>query len=98
MKCLGALDRFIVRLFLLESVFQGVAGTVAGILTGLLLAFGEGLRIYGGTVWRLISAGRLCQFAGFCFFVGLALTVAGAIYPALRAARMQPVDAMRSEI
>ena len=30
MKCLGALDTFIVKLFLLESTFQGLAGTSAG--------------------------------------------------------------------
>src|SRR5205823_11951957 len=30
MKCLGALDGFIVRLFLLESLFQGVVGAVLG--------------------------------------------------------------------
>ena len=28
MKCLGALDGFIVKLFLIESLFQGVVGTV----------------------------------------------------------------------
>ena len=38
MKCLGALDSFIVKLFLIESFFQGGAGTVAGHPLGLLLS------------------------------------------------------------
>ena len=36
MKCLGALDRFVVRLFLLESGFQGLAGALIGALIGCL--------------------------------------------------------------
>src|SRR5215207_9369918 len=35
MKCLGALDGFIVKLFLLESLFQGFVGTVLGVILGL---------------------------------------------------------------
>ena len=40
MKCLGALDTIIVKLFLLESTFQGCAGTSAGILIGFALTLG----------------------------------------------------------
>ena len=47
MKCLGALDRFILRLFLLEAGIQGLIGSGAGAiaggafaLTGFLLRFG----------------------------------------------------------
>ena len=35
MKCLVALSSLIIRLFLLESIFQGLVGTTAGILIGL---------------------------------------------------------------
>ena len=48
MKCLGALDTFIVKLFLLESTFQGFAGTSAGIVIGFLLTLGLALMDYGG--------------------------------------------------
>ena len=47
MKCLGALDRFVVRLFLLESGFQGLAGALIGALIGCLgslLLGSQGLR------------------------------------------------------
>ncbi len=37
LKCLGALDRFIVRMFLVESVFIGVLASTAGALGGYLL-------------------------------------------------------------
>src|SRR6185437_9456808 len=38
MKCLGALDTFIVKLFLIESLFQGVVGTTLGVIVGLGLS------------------------------------------------------------
>lgn len=98
MKCLGALDQFIVNLFLLESIFQGVAGTAAGIIIGLILTYAEGMSTYGGEVWTLIPAIEFFELMGSCFVAGVALAVAGAMYPARRAAQMQPVDALRSEM
>ena len=38
MKCLGALDRFVVRLFILEALMQGLAGSIAGSILGLMAA------------------------------------------------------------
>ncbi len=38
MKCLGALDGFILRLVFLENLFQGLAGTTIGIVVGAGLA------------------------------------------------------------
>jgi len=37
MKCLGALDRFIVELFLLESSFQGLIGSFLGAFAGMIV-------------------------------------------------------------
>ena len=98
MKCLGALDSLIVELFLLESTFQGLVGTAAGIVIGLLLTLGEGASLYGNAVWPLVPVGSLARNVGVCMLVGTFLTVLAALYPAWRAANMQPVDAMRSEV
>jgi putative ABC transport system permease protein len=38
MKCLGALDRFILRLFLLEAGMQGVVGAMAGAMMGAMFS------------------------------------------------------------
>ena len=37
MKCLGALDSFIVRLFILEALVLGILGSVAGAIAGTAL-------------------------------------------------------------
>jgi putative ABC transport system permease protein len=98
MKCLGALDSLIVRLFLLESIFIGSVGTTAGVLIGLILAAVEAWAAYGSAVWSTMPTLKMLQIVGFCYLIGVILTVAGALYPAWRAARMQPVVALRSEI
>ena len=98
MKCLGALDFLIVELFLLESTLQGFVGTAIGVTIGLGLALFEGWTVYGSEMWGLIPFAELAKLLLFCLLAGTALTVVGALYPAWRAAKMQPVDAMRSEI
>jgi ABC-type antimicrobial peptide transport system permease subunit len=97
MKCLGALDGFIVKLFLLESLFQGIAGTVIGIVLGLALSVIAATVRYGAFVWKDFPLVSLLIAAGVCLLVGIGLTVGGAVYPAWKAARMQPVEAMRVE-
>jgi ABC-type antimicrobial peptide transport system permease subunit len=98
MKCLGALDGFIVRLFLLESLFQGVGGTILGIVLGGGLSLIAQSWTYGSFAWKNVLAASLAESLGLCFVVGLVLTITAAIYPAWKAARMEPIAAMRVEV
>jgi hypothetical protein len=95
MKCLGALDSLIVKLFLLESLFQGIVGTSVGIAVGAALAAAEAFS--GGTVAD-VAAVDVLEILALCFLAGVVLTMAGALYPALRAAQMRPVEAMQTEL
>lgn len=98
MKCLGALDSFIVKLFMLESSFQGTVGTVMGIAVGLLLTLISSAISFGAVlVLSNFPALSVLGAVGFAFGVGVVLSVLGAIYPALVAARMEPAVAMRQE-
>jgi putative ABC transport system permease protein len=97
MKCLGALDGFIIKLFLIESFFQGIVGTVVGVIVGLSLSLLSQAVTYGAFAWVNFPAMKIVISAGACLVVGMTLTVAGAVYPAWQAARMQPIDAMRVE-
>jgi ABC-type lipoprotein release transport system permease subunit len=97
MKCLGALDSFIIKLFLLESTFQGVAGTVAGILIGLLLTVLLGLFDYGEFVFDYFPTIDVVRSAGAAIVSGTLLSLIGAMLPAYKAAKMEPVEAMRSD-
>lgn len=97
MKCLGALDRFILRLFLLEAGIQGLIGSGLGALAGGLFALVNfsirfGLVAVTHAPWT--QAGLSIANATF---TGCVLSLVGVMYPALVAARMQPVEAMRVE-
>jgi ABC-type lipoprotein release transport system permease subunit len=95
MKCLGALDSFIIKLFLIESLFQGVAGTLVGVVLGLGLSLFASFTSYGSYTFVNLPMGDLVLYFLLCTLVGVGLTVAGAVYPAWQAARMQPIEAMR---
>ena len=97
MKCLGALDTFIVKLFLLESTFQGFAGTTAGIIIGFVLTLMLALLDYGGYVVDYFPMSNIVESAGYALVVGTLLSLIGAMLPAYRAAKMEPVEAMRSD-
>ena len=97
MKCLGALDGFILKLFLIESLFQGVAGTAVGVLAGLALSGANLTTRYGTYAWRSAPWPAVAVSLLACGAIGVGLTVVGALYPAWQAARMQPIEAMRVE-
>ncbi len=98
MKCLGALDRFVVELFLLEALGMGAFGAGLGALFGGLLAtlpwFLRPPELAAVTLPLAPLALALLKGAG----IGMLLTTFGAIYPAYRAAKMAPAEAMRTEV
>jgi len=97
MKCLGALDHFVLRLFILEAGMQGLAGSAAGSLAGAALALAGGVIRYGTTAVSQAAAGDVAASIGLSTAIGIGLSLLGVSYPALVAARMQPVEAMRVE-
>ncbi|HEX8551704.1 MAG TPA: FtsX-like permease family protein [Abditibacteriaceae bacterium] len=93
MKCLGALDNFIVKLFLLESGLLGFFGSVFGAIIGTLFVLVSNIGVLGNMDWL----GLLAKFA-ICILIGTFLSITAAVLPAIRAAGMPPADAMRSEV
>ncbi|MBM3400645.1 MAG: ABC transporter permease [Bacteroidetes bacterium] len=89
-KALGASSNVIRNQFLTEAVvicqLGGLGGIMLGILLGNLVGFGLGTGFIIPWKWMLMSV-------MVCMVVGL---VAG-IYPATRAARLNPIDALRFE-
>lgn len=97
MKCLGALDRFILRLFILEAGMQGLVGAGAGALAGALFALIGALLRYGPVSLAEVSWVAVMGSFAIAVAVGCILSLIGVLYPAVVAARMQPVEAMRVE-
>lgn len=94
-KSIGAREQDILNQFLVEAVAQTLLGGVIGILLGVTLS------------WLLIAAINSFQpgwtFAVSWGSVALSLGVSGAIgvvfgyFPARKAARLHPIDALRAE-
>ena len=98
MKCLGALDRFVVQLFLLESGFQGLAGALVGALIGVIASILLGLKDYGLDVFFYFPLLGVLKVILFGCLLGMVLAVIGASFPAWRAAQLPPAEAMRTEV
>jgi putative ABC transport system permease protein len=101
LKALGAADRDVRRLFFAEAGVMGLVGGIFGVVLGWLigraLTFGTNVYLSRQQLppvdlssvpwWMVVSA------IAFSFLVSLA----AGIYPAARAARLNPVEALRYE-
>jgi putative ABC transport system permease protein len=90
MKAVGARRRDIIQLFLVEAVILGTIGAILGVLTGLGLGY-LGVSLIGWPMaypvdWILIAVA-----------VGILVGVVSGLYPAWRAARVDPIEALRRE-
>ncbi len=93
MKCLGATNAFIVRVFFLEALLLGLLGAGAGSVLGAAL-MGSVLSLTG---YDVPSSGPLLGIP-LALSVGLVLTLAAAVAPAMQASKMAAVAALRVEV
>lgn len=95
MKSIGATNRDVVLLFLVESGLLGLTGGIIGVAIGSVIALivGAAAAASGYAVFRIeITTGIILFGILFATVLGM---LAGA-FPARNAAKMQPVDALRS--
>ena len=89
-KSLGATAENIRRQFLTEAVLicqiGGLLGVLLGIIIGNLVAFATGAGVIIPWAWMIMG------FA-LCFIVG----ISSGIYPAIRASKLDPIEALRYE-
>jgi putative ABC transport system permease protein len=101
LKALGMKSRTVLSIFLGESVIIGLIGAVVGIIAGYALALvvaqvlGSGL--LGGTGGFAITPVLTPLVLGGSLAFGIGVSVIFALYPAWRASKLKPVDALRYE-
>ncbi len=98
MKCLGALDSFVVLLFMLESSMLGICASALGWVLGFVSMILIAGTSKGWDVVATISPWQVLLTLLFCMFAGMFLTLVATVAPAIRAAKMPAAMALRSEI
>ena len=94
-KAMGAKHRDILLQFVAEATLLSLGGGGVGVLTGILLSWAlNGRSLLGGQPTQTVFSSEvavmaLAVSAGIGLFFG--------IYPAMRAARLHPIEALRSE-
>jgi putative ABC transport system permease protein len=100
LKALGMKSRTVLSIFLGESAIIGLIGALFGILSGWILAnitarlLGSGA--FGGTGFKVTPLLTPEVFVGSLAF-GIGISVIFALYPAWRASKLKPVEALRYE-
>ncbi|CAM5461866.1 ABC transporter permease [Leifsonia shinshuensis] len=89
-KALGAPQRAIRRQFLVEAGILGLAGGVAGVVLGSLTAL-----VLPGLIGSSVIVSPVAILVSLV--VALGIGVGFGVYPASRAARLAPIDALRTE-
>lgn len=110
LRTMGLTEGSVLRVFFLCGAFTGVLGTIAGVILGCVIAWNiDGIMSFvnwltGGGAWdpsirgiyRLPAELRAAD-VGKAVTLSLILSFAVTIFPARRAARMNPVEALRYE-
>ncbi|PTY06812.1 hypothetical protein DB346_00710 [Verrucomicrobia bacterium LW23] len=97
MKCLGALNSFVMQIFFFEALVQGMVGGLAGLILGTFLAVVRSAAEFGTLAFHNIPYADLFSGGLAAWLVGLALAAGAAISPVWMAARLAPMEAMRME-
>jgi putative ABC transport system permease protein len=87
---IGALEKQVLMQFLVEAVSLSVFGGIAGILLGLLLA-------YGTVSFLGVPFVTSPTMIAVAFFFSAAIGMIFGYFPARRAAQLNPIEALRHE-
>ena len=95
LRSIGTKKREILRMFLYESIILGVIGSAFG---GVLSLFGGMMLVYGmvGDLEYFLTPASLINVV-YGILIGISVCILSGMYPAWKAANMDPITALRAE-
>ncbi|MFQ6020603.1 MAG: ABC transporter permease [Candidatus Aenigmatarchaeota archaeon] len=97
LKALGTTNSEVVKLFLIESGLIGLIGGIIGILFGFLATIAITSLGYTNPMGISMKATLTPELTLFALIFSIFVGVISGIFPARKAARLQPVEALRYE-
>jgi len=95
MKAIGAKNKSILTIFIIESAFLGFVGGLVGVIIGLLLALGVSSLANSSLGETIFTLSPSPIFLASTLLFSVLIGVISGIIPALQASRLNPVEALR---
>lgn len=95
MRSIGTQKSEVMKMFIYESVILGVIGATIGAIISLAIGWIVVLAMVGSTDYFFTSASLI--YIPSAMLVGIVICIASGIYPAWRAANLDPIEALRAE-
>ena len=95
MRSIGAQRKEVMSMFLYEALILGVIGSIIGGVMSLLGGYAISSMMLKTTKYLFVPSSLIHIFYGMSF--GIAICLICGIYPAWRAANLNPIDALRHE-
>ncbi len=98
LRAAGATRRQVIQLVLGQALVLGLAGSALGVLIGIVLAALIAWYVKFSSLVPIASTTVPPAAVGLAVAVGLLVTLAAAIEPAIRAGRIPPIEALRPSL
>jgi putative ABC transport system permease protein len=95
MRAIGASRATVLKIFLLEALILGMLGSFVGSILSIAAGYGINYLILRET--RFMFQFATLGYVLLGFSIGIATSVLSGLYPAWRASKLEPIEALRFE-
>ncbi|MQK95441.1 ABC transporter permease, partial [Escherichia coli] len=95
MRAIGASRATVLKIFLLEALILGVIGSLVGSVLSVVAGYGINYLVLKETryVFQITTIGYIL----LGFSIGISVSILSGLYPAWKASRLEPIEALRFE-